>query len=162
MLEQLLCRQIGWLPPIEDRLSDIRCEIAEADEPREIGPADPFPLGERGKRDAFALGECRVEPARSEEHLINRASGFAANGSVPLITILISRPERCSRTGTDKSSISSSFTPCDGVAGGSSSAKSRSGRRWMSIWSTLTSIRSITAARTARLPATGNSGQCLP
>ena len=58
---------MGRLPPIEDRLGDIRREIAEADEPREIGPADPFPLGEYSKRNAFALGECRVEPARSEE-----------------------------------------------------------------------------------------------
>jgi hypothetical protein len=36
--------QIGWLPPIEDRLGDIRREIAEADEPREIRPADPLLL----------------------------------------------------------------------------------------------------------------------
>jgi hypothetical protein len=69
VLEELLCRQIARLPPIEDRLGDIRREIAEADEPREIGPADPFPLGECGKRNAFALGECRVEPARPEEQL---------------------------------------------------------------------------------------------
>ena len=39
--EQLLCRQIARLPPIEDRLGNIRREIAEADEPREIGPTDP-------------------------------------------------------------------------------------------------------------------------
>ena len=72
MLEELLCRQIARLPPIEDGLGDIRreiaeadepCEIAEADEPCEIGPADPFPLGECGKRNAFACCECRVEPA---------------------------------------------------------------------------------------------------
>ena len=36
MLEELLCRQIARLPPIVDRLGDIRREIAEADEPREI------------------------------------------------------------------------------------------------------------------------------
>jgi hypothetical protein len=61
VLEQLPCREIGWLPPVEDRLSDIRREIAEADETSEIGPAYPFPVGECGKRNAFALGECRVE-----------------------------------------------------------------------------------------------------
>ena len=61
MFEELLCRQIAGLSPIEDRLGDIRREIAEADEPCEIGPADPFPLRECGKVDAFALGECRVE-----------------------------------------------------------------------------------------------------
>ena len=69
MLEQLLCCQIARLPPIEDRVGDIRREIAEADEPREIRPADPFPVGECGKRNTFALGECRVEPARPEEQL---------------------------------------------------------------------------------------------
>ena len=54
---------------IEDRLGDIRCQIAEADEPSEIGPADTFPLGEYSKGDIFALGEGRVEPARSEQEL---------------------------------------------------------------------------------------------
>ena len=43
--------------------------IFPKDEPREIGPADPFPLGECGKGNAFALGECRVEPARPEKQL---------------------------------------------------------------------------------------------
>ena len=79
-------------------------------------------------------------PRKPAKPLINRASGFAANESVPLITILISRPDRRSRTGTDRSSISSSFTPCDGVASRSNSAQSRSRRRWMSSWSTFTSI----------------------
>ena len=65
--EELLCRQIARLPPLEDRLGDIRREIGEADEPCEIGPADPFPLRECGKGDAFALGECRVEAARPDE-----------------------------------------------------------------------------------------------
>src|SRR5258707_6922943 len=69
VLEELLCRQIARLSPIEDRLGDIRREIAEADEPSEIGSADPFPLGECGKGNAFAAGECRVEPARLEEQL---------------------------------------------------------------------------------------------
>ena len=67
VLEELLRRQIARLAPIEDRLGDIRRKIAEADEPREIGPADPFPLGEYGKRNAVALDECRVEPARQEQ-----------------------------------------------------------------------------------------------
>ena len=45
MLEELLRRQIAQLPPIEDRLGDIRREIAEADEAGEVRPANPFPLG---------------------------------------------------------------------------------------------------------------------
>src|SRR5207253_8157267 len=69
VLEELLWRQIVRLPPIEDRLGDIRREIAEADEAREVGPADTFPLGECSKGDAFALDECRVEPARPEQQL---------------------------------------------------------------------------------------------
>jgi hypothetical protein len=82
-----------------------------------------------GKVDAFALGECGVEAARLMSSLINRASGFdAANGSVPSITILISRPARCSRTGTERISVSSSFTLCD-VAAASRSALSRRARR---------------------------------
>jgi hypothetical protein len=43
-LEELLWRQIARLPPIENRLGDIRREIAEADEAREVGPANTFPL----------------------------------------------------------------------------------------------------------------------
>src|SRR5215831_13777588 len=69
MLEELLWRQIARLPPIEDRLGDIRREIAEADEAGEVGPADTFALGECSKGDAFTLGECRVEPARPEKQL---------------------------------------------------------------------------------------------
>ena len=54
MFEELFCRQIARLPPIEDRLSDIGREVAEADEPSEIGPADTFPMSECGKGNAFA------------------------------------------------------------------------------------------------------------
>jgi len=60
-------RSFARMPPIEDRLDDIRREIAEADEPSEIRPADTFPRGECGERNGFALGEYRVEPARPEE-----------------------------------------------------------------------------------------------
>jgi hypothetical protein len=37
--EQLLCRQIARLAPVENRLGDVRGEIAEADNPSEIGSA---------------------------------------------------------------------------------------------------------------------------
>ena len=67
MFEELFWCQIGGLPSLKDGLGKIRREIAEADQPREIGPADTFPLGKRGKRNAFAVGECRVELARPEE-----------------------------------------------------------------------------------------------
>ena len=76
MLEELLCRQIARLPPIEDRLGEIRREIAEADEAGEVGPANPFPLGECSKGDAFNLSECRVEPAGPEKQLYQSRIGF--------------------------------------------------------------------------------------
>jgi hypothetical protein len=41
MLEELLCREIARLMPIEDRLGDVRGEIPEADDPGEIGSALP-------------------------------------------------------------------------------------------------------------------------
>ena len=66
MLEEFFWRQIARLPPIEDRLGNIRREIAEADEAREVGRTDTLPLGECSKGDAFALGQCRIEPARPE------------------------------------------------------------------------------------------------
>jgi hypothetical protein len=56
VLEELLCRQIGRLPPIEDGLGDIWREVAEGDESGEIGSADTFPLGECGKENTFAAG----------------------------------------------------------------------------------------------------------
>src|SRR5437660_11340536 len=56
VLEEPLWRQIARLAPIEDRLGDIRREIAEADEAGEVGPANTFALGECSKGDAFALG----------------------------------------------------------------------------------------------------------
>ena len=69
MLEQLLCRQIARLPPIENRVGDIRREIAEADKPSEIGWAHAFALGKRGKGNVVAADEGRVKPARLEEQL---------------------------------------------------------------------------------------------
>ena len=57
MLEELLWLQIARLLAIEDRLGDIRCQIAEADEAGKVGPANPFALDECSKGDGFALGE---------------------------------------------------------------------------------------------------------
>ena len=67
MMEELLRRQVSRLPSIEDRLGDIRGQIAQAHQPSEIGSADPFLLGECGKGGAFAAGQCRVEPACPEQ-----------------------------------------------------------------------------------------------
>ena len=69
MLKQLLCCQIARLPPIEDRVGDIRREIAEADKTSEIGRAHAFPLGNRSKGNVVAADEGRVKPARLEEQL---------------------------------------------------------------------------------------------
>ena len=58
--------QIARLVPVEDGLGDVRGEIAEADEPREIGWAHALAVGECRKRHTVAADECGVEPARSE------------------------------------------------------------------------------------------------
>ena len=130
--EQLLCRQIARLAPVENRLGDVRGEIAEADNPSEIGSAHSLAQSKRSKGDAVALDQCRVEAARLRSSLINRASGFAAaNGSVPSISILISIPALRSRAGTDRIRVSSSSMLCDGTAT-SKNAVSPVGRRWMS------------------------------
>ena len=50
--------------------------IAEADEPREIGRAHSFPLGECGKRLAIAAHECGIEPARLDQQLDESCIGF--------------------------------------------------------------------------------------
>jgi hypothetical protein len=69
----------------------VRGEIAEADNPSEIGSAHAFAHGKRSKGDPVALDEDRVEPICPDKQLINRAFGFTtANGSVPLISMLIS------------------------------------------------------------------------
>jgi hypothetical protein len=64
--EQLLCCQIARLAPVEDRLGDIGGEIAEADNPGEIGSTDTFLLGKRSKGHSVAVGERRVELARPD------------------------------------------------------------------------------------------------
>jgi len=69
MRQQLVCGQIERLTAVEDGFGDIRGEIAEADEPGEIGWAHPFPLGQCGKRHAVAAHECSVEPARPDQQL---------------------------------------------------------------------------------------------
>ena len=66
MRQQLVCGQIGRLTAVEDGLGDVRGEIAEADEPRKIGGAHPFPLGQCSKRHAIAVEECGIEPARPD------------------------------------------------------------------------------------------------
>ena len=69
MRQQLVCGQIERLTAVEDGFGDVRCEIAEADEPRKIGRAHPFPLCQRGKRHAIAVDEYGVEPARPDQQL---------------------------------------------------------------------------------------------
>ena len=61
MRQQLVCAQIARLTAVEDGFGDVRGEIAEADEPREIRWAHPLPLGQCGKRHAIAVEECGIE-----------------------------------------------------------------------------------------------------
>jgi len=69
MRQQLVCGQIERLTIIEDGFGDIRGEITEADEPREIGRAHSLPLDQCGKRHAIAVEECGIEPARPDQQL---------------------------------------------------------------------------------------------
>jgi len=57
------------LPPIENRVGDVRREIAESDKTSEIGRADAFALGKRSKWYLVAADEGRVKPARLEQQL---------------------------------------------------------------------------------------------
>ena len=63
------CRQSARLAAVEDGFNDVRGEIAEGDEPGEIGRAHTLALGQCGKRHAVAADECRVEPARPGQQL---------------------------------------------------------------------------------------------
>ena len=66
MRQKLVCGQIARLTAVEDGLRDVRGEIVEADEPRELGWAHAFPLGQCGKRHAIAVKECGIELARPD------------------------------------------------------------------------------------------------
>src|SRR6516165_3850904 len=65
--QQLVRGQIARLAPVEDGLRDVWSEIAEADEPREIGRAHALTPGQCGKRHTVAADECGIEPARSDQ-----------------------------------------------------------------------------------------------
>src|SRR5215467_15805372 len=65
MRQQLVRSQIARLAPVEDGLRDVRGEIAEADEPREIGWAHALTLDQCGKRHTVAVEEYGIEAARS-------------------------------------------------------------------------------------------------
>jgi len=67
MRQQLVCGQIVGLTAVEDELRDVRGEIAEADEPCEVGWAHAFPLGQGGKRHAITAKECGIELARPDQ-----------------------------------------------------------------------------------------------
>src|SRR5215467_12886236 len=62
--QELVCGQVGWLVPVENGLRDVRSEVAEADQPREVGWTDTFLLGQCGKRRPAAARKCGVEAVR--------------------------------------------------------------------------------------------------
>ena len=67
--QQLVCGQIAWLAAVEDRLGDVRGEIAKTNDPRKIGPAHSLPLGECGKGYDVAVQVSGIEPARRDQQL---------------------------------------------------------------------------------------------
>src|SRR6516162_5211826 len=80
--QQLVRSQIARLAPVENGLRDVRSEIAEADEPREIGWAHALALGQCGKRHAVAVDECGIEPARPDHQLDQPRIGFGCHKRV--------------------------------------------------------------------------------
>src|SRR6516162_4081584 len=91
--------------------------------------------------------------------LIGRAAGFVvANGSAPSIRIMITRPARRSRIGTDRIWVSSSLA----LGQWRSDIEERAEPCRPELYVDLigpTSMRSIRAVRKARWRAPGNSGQ---
>ena len=61
--------QVARLAPVEDGFRNVRSEIAEADQPREIRRAHTFPLGDCGKRQAIGVNDFGVEPVRPDQQL---------------------------------------------------------------------------------------------
>ena len=82
VLQQLVRSQIARLAPVEDGLRDVRGEIAEADEPREIRWAHALALDQCGKRHTVAVDECGIEPARSDQQLDQPRIGFGCRKRV--------------------------------------------------------------------------------
>src|SRR5215831_38034 len=80
--QQLVRRQIAWLAPVEDSLGDVRGEVAEADEPCEIGWAHALALSQCGKRHTVAADKCGVEPARPDQQLDQPRVGFGCRKRV--------------------------------------------------------------------------------
>jgi hypothetical protein len=76
------CGQVGWLAPVENGLRDVRSEIAEADEPREVGWTDTFLLGQCGKRRPAAARECGVEAVRPDQQLDQSSVGLCGGKRV--------------------------------------------------------------------------------
>src|SRR5215831_20623846 len=160
--QQLVRGQIARLAPIEDGLGDVRGEIAEADEPREIGWAHAARLTSAANDTPSLSTSVALNRRALISSLISRASGLAvANGSTPSISILISRPERRSPIGTERIWVSSVALD-KGVAAIPSSMPSRVGRKWISIRLTPTSVRSIRVVSKARCRVAGNSDQLFP
>ena len=103
MRQQLVCGQIERLTAVEDGFGDVRGEVTEADEPREIGRAHPCRLASAANGTPSLSRSVALNWRALISSLTSRASGFAlANGSVPSIHIPIARPERRNRTGMDK------------------------------------------------------------
>ena len=67
--QQLVRGQIARLAAIEDGLGEVRGEMTEANDPREIGRAHPSPLGEGSKGYGVAAQESGIEPARLDQQL---------------------------------------------------------------------------------------------
>src|SRR6516165_3666195 len=80
--QQLVRSQIARLAPVENGLRDVRGEIAEADEPREVRWAHALTFGQRAKCPAIAVDECGIDPPRSDQQLDEPRIGFGCRKRV--------------------------------------------------------------------------------
>ena len=99
------------LPPVEDRLHDVRRQASQRQEPADIGVRDAFLLRKVGDRLGLPALDPAPPPARAHERLINVSSRrcFDVGTAAPCgVMISFRPPRRCSRIGMRMVRVSSS------------------------------------------------------
>src|SRR5215472_5765608 len=97
MRQQLVRGQPTWLASVEDGLRDVRGEIAQTDEPREIGWAHALALDQCGKRHTVAVDKCGIEPARPDQELDQPRIGFGCRKWVGPVDQHLDLPPRATQ-----------------------------------------------------------------
>src|SRR5215472_16236643 len=94
------------LTSVKDCLGNIRGEIAETNQPREIGRADALPLGQRCKWHPVAAGEGGVEPAGSDQQLDQPRIRFCCGKRVGPLDQHLDLPSRAAQPYWDGQDLS--------------------------------------------------------